>query len=841
MFATGVSISLPVTNPVLIFALAMVVFLVAPLVVERFRVPGMVGIIVAGAILGPHGLHVLERGQTIVLLGTVGLIYLMFLAGVEIDLHGFRRYRWQSLGFGVLTFALPMGLGWGAGRVLGFAPASALLLGALLASHTLVAYPLALSMGIVRNGAVTAAVGGTMITDTAALLVLAVVSSATRGALDAGFWIRLGGSLALFVILITLGLPRLTRWYFRRETTGTAATFLYVMTALFAGAFLAEVAGVEAIIGAFLVGLALNRLIPRNGLLSNRIHFVGEAFLIPFFLLSIGMLVDVRVFLSGARAWEVLVALLVTGVLGKWLAAEGTRLVFRLTPAETGSVFGLSVSRASATLAIALIGHEVGLFDEFVENGVVVLMAVTVFLGPWLVERHGRALALAEEQQSLARGEAPARILVPMSNPRTAPALLDLALVLREARSPEPLFALTVVPDEGETAEAYVANAEQMLSKAVAYAAGAGVQIQAITRVDQNFASGIVRGAVETRTATIVIGWDGRTSRQRVFGSVLDQLLDLSQQQVIVAKLGHPVSTTRRIVALPARGSDHHAGFADAVGTLKRLANGLGASLHVLVLGQDDAGYLRAFQQVTPDAPVKTERVDGWASALGTLRQMLRPEDLVVVVSARRGTVSWDPYLHRLPARLAKLVPESFLLLYPSERREPPLHSDVELPAALARRRVIHTLPGRSVHGALDALLEREYQDDRGRRRDILRMLLHSDRGAAIELTPGVVIAHARLDFLDEPRLFLGRSPEGVQFPGSTVPARLVFLLLSSTDEPAAHLATLADVARLVADKPRIQAIQSAGTEEALVRALVLPSDGERGDPTRLAGGPRPG
>lgn len=825
MFATGFSISLPVTDPVLIFALAMIVFLVAPLVVERFRVPGMVGIIIAGALLGPHGLNVLERGQTIVLLGTVGLIYLMFLAGVEIDLHGFRRYRWQSLAFGVLTFALPMGLGWGAGRVLGFETGSALLLGALLASHTLVAYPLALSMGIVRNSAVTAAVGGTMITDTAALLVLAVVTSATRGALDAAFWIRLGGSLAVFAALITLGLPRLTRWYFRRETTGTAATFLYVMTALFAGAFLAEVAGVEPIIGAFLVGLALNRLIPRNGLLSSRIHFVGEAFLIPFFLLSIGMLVDVRVFVSGARAWQVLLALLVTGVLGKWLAAEAMRLLFRLSRAEAGSVFGLSVSRASATLAIALIGHEVGLFDEFVENGVVVLMAVTVFLGPWLVERHGRALALAEEQRPLAGGEAPTRILIPMSNPKTAPALLDLALVLREARSPEPLFALTVVPDEGETAESYVANAEQMLSKAVAYAAGAGVQIQAITRVDQNFAGGIVRGAVETRTATIVIGWDGRTSRQRVFGSVLDQLLDQSQQQVIVAKLGHPVSTTRRVVVVLATGSDHHPGFAEAVGTLKRLANGLGAGLHVLVVNEDDAGYLRAFTQLKPDAPVKTERVAGWTSALGTLRKMLRAEDLVAVVSARRGTVSWDPYLHRLPARLAKLVPESFLMIYPSERRELPLlHADVELPAALARHRLMHQLPGRSAHGALDVLLEREFQRDRGRRRDILRLLLHSDRGAAIELTPGVVIAHARLDFLDEPRLFLGRSAEGITFPGTKAAARLVFLLLSSTEEPAAHLATLADVARLVADRPRIEAIMDASSEDAMIQALVLES-----------------
>jgi len=824
MFAIGLPLTLPITNPVLIFALAMVIFLVAPLVVERYRVPGMVGIIVAGAIVGPHGLHLLERGSTIVLLGTVGLIYLMFLAGVEIDLHGFRRHRWQSLAFGALTFGFPLALGWGGGYALGFEARSALLLGAMLASHTLVAYPLALSMGIVRNGAVTAAVGGTMIADTTALLLLAVIASATRGALDTAFWMRLSLSLAAYVVLITLGLPRLARWYFRRETTSTAATFLFVMTALFAGAFLAEVAGVEAIIGAFLVGLALNRLIPPNGLLSNRIHFVGEAFLIPFFLLSIGMLVDVRVFLSGPRAWIVLLVLLGAGILGKWLAAEATRLGFRLSRAETGSIFGLSVSRASATLAIALIGHELGLFDEFVENGVVVLMAVTCFLGPWMVERHGRALALAEEQAPVAGGTAPARILVPMSNPRTAPALLDLALVLREARSPEPLYALTVVPDEGEPAEEYIANAEQMLSKAVAYAAGAGVQVQALTRVDQNFASGIVRGAVETRTATIVIGWDGRTSRHRVFGSVLDQLLDQSTQQVVVAKMGHPLNTTRRVVVVLAAGSDHHPGFGDAVGTIKRLSNGLGAGLHLLTVGEPAERYLDACRRVKPDAPAKGERAEGWPGALAALRQLLKPEDLVVAVSARRGTVSWHPFLQRLPARLAKLVPESFLVIYPSERTDTrETRAELELPRALGRKRLVVPLQGKSAHHALDALLAREFPDDQGRRRDALRLLLHSERGGAIELRPGVVIAHARLDFLDDSMLFLGSSKDGVTFPGGASPARLVFLLLSPADVPSAHLAALADVARLVASARRVEALRQATTEDELVAALQSP------------------
>ncbi len=823
MFAFSPQLSLPFTDPVLVFALAMVIFLLAPLAVQRFNVPGIIGVIVAGAIVGPHGLNLLARGPTIVLLGTVGLIYLMFLAGVEIDLHGFQRYRWQSVWFGAVTFLLPQGLGLGAALLLGFSLPSAVLIGAMLASHTLLAYPLALSMGIAKNAAVTTAVGGTMIADTAALLVLAVVASATRGALDVAFWLRLLLSLGVFVAVILLGLPPLARWYFRRETTSTAATFVFVMTVLFAGAFFAELAGVEPIIGAFLVGLALNRLIPPQGLLINRVHFLGEAFLIPFFLLSVGMLVNVRVLLGGPRAWLVIATLVTLGILGKWLAAGLTARAFRYRPEERHTVFGLSVPRASATLAIALIGLEVGLFDEVIENGVVVLMMVTSFLGPWIVERHGRALALEEERTPLQPSTMPRRVLAPMSNPKTAPQLMDLALLLREERSTEPLYVLTVVPEDGTSADDYVANAEKMLSKAVAYASGAGAEVQAITRVDQNFASGILRAAVETRSTTVVIGWDGRTSRQWVFGSTLDQLLEQSTQQVLVAKLGHPLNTTKRLVVLIPRGSDHAPGFLDAVTTVKRLANRLGAQVLLLAVESEAEIYEPQIARVKPVVPTRARAARNWSATLGMLRGILEREDLVVVLGARRNTVSWHPFLQRLPARLAALVPESFLLLYPAERVEPGRSAgpDADLPRALARSRIVPDLSGQSAHSVLDALLERQYRADKGRRRDILRLLLHSQRGAALELTPGVVIAHARLDFLTTPQLFLGRTTDGVQFPGTERPAHLVFLLLSPTDQPAEHLAVLADVARFVAEPGRIERLRAADTIEAMAAALT--------------------
>lgn len=665
MLATGFSLTLPVTNPVLIFALAMVIFLLAPLFAERFRVPGLIGIIVAGMLVGPHGLHLLERGQVIVLLGTVGLVYLMFLAGVEMDVHGFRRSRARSVTFGALTFALPLALAATAAHLLGFAPRTALLLGALFATQTLVAYPLVLRYGILRNEAVTVTVGATIITDVAVLLVLAVVAASVEGTLDFAFWLRLLIPLAAVGAAILFVLPALTRWFFRRSESGGSDEFLFVMAGLFASAVLAEAAGVEPIVGAFLAGLAFNPLIPSAGLLANRVRFVGETLFIPFFLLSVGMLVDVRVFLSDLRAWMVMLVLLFLAVLGKWAAAETARRLFGYSADEGRTMFGLSVSHAAATMAVTLVGYDLGIFNDLILNAIILIILVSCILGPAVVARAGRRVALLEEQKPYEPSAAPERVLVPLSNPVTAPALMDLALLLRPAQSGEPVYVLTVVPEEGGQADEYVANAEKMLSTAVAYAAGAGVPVHAVTRVDQNFARGIMRAMLETRTSTGVIGWDGRTSRQWIFGSVLDQLLEMSTQQLVVAKLGHPLSTTKRLVVLVPRWSDHDAGFRKTAATIQRLAVGLGAQLLLVIVQSDPAPYLERFSRYRPAAPVTAHPVKSWMDALRVLRETLRREDLVAVLSARPQTVAWDASLDRVPGRLATLVPESFLVLYP--------------------------------------------------------------------------------------------------------------------------------------------------------------------------------
>ncbi len=620
-------------------------------------------------------------------------------------------------------------------------------------------------------------------------------------------------------MIIWFGLPRVGRWFLWSERTGGVSEYLFIFTALFGGAYLADVAGIEPIVGAFLVGLALNRLIPEQSLLNNRIHFIGEALFIPFFLLSIGMLVDVSVLMADVRAWQAMLGLTVTVVLTKWLAARIAERTFGYTAAEGWTVFGLTVPQAAATLAATLIGLEVGLFDDAVLNGAVMMILVTCILGPWILERYGRQVALQEEHRPYDPAEAPERILVPMANPATAEDLMNLALLIREPDSTEAVYPLTVVPaDENRTGE-FVATAEKMLSQAVSYATGAGVHVVPLTRVDHNFANGIARGMAESRASTVIIGWDGRrTSRRTVFGTVLDQLLEQTRSQVLVTKVGHPFNTTERIILLIPQGADHTPGFLESVRTIKRMANRLGATIQGFTVAAPPGIYQPHMDAIKPEAPTSLERVPDWAEVLNRLTNELLPDDLVIVLSARHGALAWDPALEQLPARLADLVPESFIIIYPSERVPDAVHvaSEAMLPRALARSRILTGVSGESYDRVLHRLLDLEFASDPEQLDRILAAVCRSVEAFTPEVQPGVIVPHARLPDLSGSLVFLGTSPEGIEFPGAADPARLIFVVLTPEDQPLEHLTHLAEIVRLTANPDRVRSLVETGSLEGV-------------------------
>ncbi|WP_263019638.1 cation:proton antiporter [Natronobiforma cellulositropha] len=652
----------------------MVVFLVAPLVLQRYRLPGIVGIILVGAAVGPNGLGLLERGETIQLLGEVGLIYLLFIAGLEINLNQFVEYRNRSIVFGLLTFLIPQAVGTAVGvAVLGLTFPAALLFASIFASHTLLAYPVVSRLGIAKNEAMTTTIGGTILTDTLALLVLAVVIASTEGDLDGAFWFQLSLGLAVFFVGVWLVVPRLGRWFFRVHSEESYFEFLFVMAILFIAAFAAEMAGVEHIIGAFLAGLALNRLIPESGPLMNRIQFVGNALFIPFFLLSVGMLVDVWVLADGTETLVVALTLIVLVIVTKLAAAWVTGWLYDYSSDEVLGMFGLSVGQAAAALAIVLIAFESSLpgfaGNQHMINGVVLMILVVSLLSPAVVERAGSAIVRARAHETYDPSDSPQRILVPTSREsRYRESLLDLALAVRDERSSEPIHALSVVrPRGGIQTEADVADAEALLEEMETYAAGAEVPIVGHTRVNHNVASGIVRSSVENRISTIVIGWDGARSRaQHVFGHTIDQVLNRTSQLTLVGRVREPINTTTRIVLILPPGIEHNPGIYETVHTVKHLSEQTGASIHGVVVGGDPEAFDRSFDLVEPEVPSSFESVPDWDALRSKLRRTVRTGDFVVCTSARRDDPGWHPELQRLPKHVSRLTAGNFVIVYPA-------------------------------------------------------------------------------------------------------------------------------------------------------------------------------
>ena len=661
---------MPLTDPVAVFTVVVLVLLAAPLVARR-GVPSSVLLLVAGIALGPHASGLLDRDPTIVLLGTIGLLYIMFLAGLEIDLHELSEGRRRSVGLGLATFALPQLVGTVVARVgLEMTWPAAVLLGSVFASHTLLAYPAAARLGLQKERSVTAAVGATILTDTLALLVLAVVATGARQGtgFDGLVLVRVGGSLLAFGGLVLWGLPRLGAWFFRTAALDAALEFLFVLAAVFVCALGVEALGIEPIIGAFLAGLALNRLVPEGGPLMNRVSFVGSALFIPFFLLSTGMLVDLRAFAGGpeaGRAWTVALAMTATLLVTKGAAAVATRPAFGFSAAEARLVFGLTVPQAAATLAAVLVGVEVGLFDGAVLNGTILMVLVTCLVGPVVVEHAGRQLAARAQRRAPRAGGR--RVLVSLANPATVEPLVELALLVRGER--EPVAAVTVVSRGPGEAEG-VAEAERLLATATAHAAGAGVTLQPLVRVEANVARALARTAAGARASLVVTGWDGSAGAERLlFGSLPDRVRRETTAAVLVARETRPVATLRRLVVAAPPLASREPGVGAALGALSALAHRLGARV---VLASPTGELADVYDRV---ASAPAGRVElAWDDVADRLAEALRPDDGLVLLSAREGAVAWEPGLDRLPRQLAQRLPgHSLFVLTPGAPAAPRL------------------------------------------------------------------------------------------------------------------------------------------------------------------------
>lgn len=823
----------PVTmdHPVVVFASVMLILLAAPLLFERLRIPGMVGLITAGIVLGPNGLRLFADDATFRLLGTVGLLYLMFLAGLETNAADFRANRSGSLVFGALTFAIPMGMGTLLVRPVlpHFSWTQAILLASMFASHTLLTHPIASRLGLARHRTVVTTVGGTILTDTAALMVLAIIAEFSRTAPTPWFLVRQLGLLTLLVVIVLRGLPPLGYWFFRRMEPDGNAEFIFVLALVFLSALGALLTGVEAIIGAFLAGIAFSSLVPEQGVLRNRLEFAGHALFIPFFLLRVGMLVDPSAFISGWHVLRVSAFMTATVLVTKGLAAHATARLRGFGTDEAWLVFGLSVNQAAATLAAVLVGCEIGLFDDTILNGTIAMMLVSCLLGPWVTERYGRRVAEGQQRTEARWSPHPDRILVAVGSPASAERVLDLALLLAPAKAAR-LHALHVVP-EGPGEEQGIAEADRVLAAAIVRGSAGGIVVEGMARIAPSPAQGIVRAARESRASIVVLGWaEHNAARLFLFRSLLERVLsDARGQTVVVGRWPFSVGTSRRIWAVVPPLVERQEGLPEGLGSLCTVARRAGAGLH-LAVSSSGAGLVEPLLAKIADKPAPHIRTySRWEDVLPLLKGELQAGDLLAVLGARKTQAGWDAALERFPSVLARTFPNHNLLaVFPpvstdDARSLPspfPARDQVREQRVRLRERCLATaLLGWQgpLAEAVGILLDQAYGPVPG----LAALKPALLRNGPVELVPGVLLLHTHANGVGEATVLLASGRVDLPTPEPSAARILLCLVSPYSDPPEVHLAILAELVRLVQRPGLVDAVASASDRATLGERLM--------------------
>lgn len=677
------AIRFPLTDPVPILAIVLFIILLAPIVLRKFRIPSIIGLILAGMAIGDHGFNIVAKGS-IDLFGKAGLLYIMFLAGLELDMAEFKKNKYKSLVFGFFTFVIPLGLGyllcyyW-----LEFSFMASLLVSSMFATHTLVAYPLASRMGISKNEAVTITVGGTIITDTAVLLILAVISGSATGELNQVFWYKLGGSFLLFSVAVLFGFPMLGRWFFKKIKDDQTTHFVFVLAMVFLASYLAELAGVEAIIGAFLAGLALNQLIPHTSPLMNRIEFAGNAIFIPFFLITVGMIVDLRVLLKGPDALIIAGALTSMAILSKWIAAFLTQKLFGYSSTQRNVIFGLSTSHAAATIAVILIGYNVGLVNENVLNGTIILILVTCMVGSFVTANAGKRLAIQESDRIPEVINEQERFLIPVLESDKVEELLDFTVMIKGEAHNQPVELLSVVQDDEEVRGKVLLN-QKKLEGAIKHGAETGTSIELITRVDLNASNGVARAVKERLISDLVLQWDDKNGTttgflvNSLFGTTTQNILDTVWETVYLCRFIYPVNTSRKIMVVVARNAEYEIGFRHWVKRVVTLSRQAGAP--ILICGTPGAynSFQAEVKKLRQSVELHFKAFEEVEDFL-VLSKEISSDDLIIVVSARKGTLSYTSYMDSLPGKLYKhFERNNFILLYPEQTQAEFLESGVQ-------------------------------------------------------------------------------------------------------------------------------------------------------------------
>lgn len=667
-------LNFPLTNPVLIFSVILFIILLAPIILHRLKIPDLIGLIIAGAIIGPNGFHIMERDSSIELFGTVGLLYLMFIAGLEIDMADLKKNYNKTLAFGLYTFMIPMVLGTVTSvYILGFSYPTSLLLASMYASHTLITYPIVSKYGIVKNRVVSVAIGGTVITCILALLVLAVIVGMSNGVVDTRFWLKLGISSILFLVVVLVVFPMFGRWFFKRYED-RVGQYIFVLALVFLASFLSQAAGLEAIIGAFLAGIALNRLIPNTSALMNRIEFVGNAIFIPIFLIGVGMLVDYRAFTGGWNAVLVAVVMTVVATLAKFIAAWVTEKSFKFTRDEGRLLFGLSNAQAAATLAAVLIGYEVitgttpdgepiRLLNEDVLNGTIIMILFTCTIASFATQKGAQNIALAEMTgDTIGDCDDPEeRILIPLSNKDTMDELIGLGKAIKSQKNKARIMAASIIKFDN-TEPSVEKMAQLLLEKAVKTGAASDHHIETLLRYDMNVVNGIRNVVREHKISDIVIGL--RTQRDisdTFLGKLTEEVLSKCATTTIAYRPMQPLSTVKRCIVVIPENAEKEIGFPYWLISMWNIGKNMG--IRMIFYGHPVVLSILREVQVKHSIDAEFHEFVNWDEFPV---KDVRDNDALAIVMSRRNCPSYSRHMEYVPTYVNKYFNAiNCMLIYP--------------------------------------------------------------------------------------------------------------------------------------------------------------------------------
>ncbi|HBS86651.1 MAG: sodium:proton antiporter [Bacteroidetes bacterium GWF2_38_335] len=662
----------PLQEPVLVFSLIFFIILLAPIVLKRFNIPGIIGLILSGVIFGPHGLNFLENNSFVQLFSFFGMIYIIFIAGLDLNLNEFKATRNRSILFGFLTFIFPIFTGFPVCYyLLDFDFNASFIISIMFATRTLVAYPIVSKLGLTKNQAVPITVGGTIIADTAVLVIFAIIMQNNQGTLNQEYWIRMAVSLAFFLVIMFYIVPRISKWFFKKLESEKHSHYIYVLSVVFLAAFLAEIAGFEAIIGAFVAGLALNSLIPQSSALMNRIEFIGNALFIPFFLISVGMIVDLSFLLNGPMEWIIAGAFTIAALTGKWLAAFLTQLLFKYSVNQRNLIFGLSSSHAAASLAIILLAHERGILDKSVLNGTIILILITCIIASFITERSAKKIVLSSDRKGgiyeispISKSE---NIMLPIANFHNFEKLLDWAILIKEKKSVNPVSILSVVPNN-EQAEINMAAARDELEKFVNQASASETKVKIITTIDHNPSSGILRTSREIMADIIIMGWPQKAGMiEKLIGEKVDNIINGTDKTIFICSFEKPIISIKKIVVIIPPYGEKENGFDIWFNKIIDFGQELSKTIyfHCNALTEETIKNKNKVNKNTTS--VNFVHFNEWDDFF-IISRHIRPDDLIILSSARKGAASYISILENLPSKIEKYFPDnSRIAIYPQQ------------------------------------------------------------------------------------------------------------------------------------------------------------------------------